>query len=251
MAVKQPLEVADTKIFEVSALRPPEYNPNVMTQADLDGLEASMSKFGVVEYPVVNTHTGRKGVIVGGSHRVQIADRKGQKTLACVVVDLPLERERELNLRLNKHRGGLDAARLSEFFDAAELTTVGFGEEDLAAWGMLSEAGAADLDSAAASAPAGTESSSEPEQPGGPAADAAKNFADAQATVPPANEDKRPDEPPPEPENPMSLLSVSGPVPYIDAIRAHLREKALDEEQYLGETLARLLGLEILEGGDE
>jgi hypothetical protein len=178
----QPLAVASTQEFLLEDLREPEYNPNRMTDAELSGLEASMVEFGVVEYPVINVHPGRHGVIVGGTHRVRTAVAKGQESLPCIVVDLTFEREKQLNLRLNKHRGTPQAELMREFFEVSELTLVGYTAEDLADWDMLGEAGAADLEIAAAASFAPTASPVSPlvkppiVQPGGPANDAADRF---------------------------------------------------------------------------
>lgn len=253
MAKKQPLEVAKTRSFKVADLRTPSYNPNIMEPAEQRGLETSMKDFGVVEYPVINTHQGREGVIVGGSHRVQVAREAGQATLTCIVVDLTLDRERELNLRLNKHRGNPDGARMAEHFEVDELTAVGFDQSSLVAWNMLTEAGAGDLEAAAASVAATEDQASaappapepdQPVQPGGPAAGDAEAFADAQAVAPPPREDHT-DVPPPTPAIAMSQIAISGPEAVIGVLRTHLRDAMAEDEQYLGVTLARLLGLEI------
>jgi hypothetical protein len=55
----------------------------------------------------------------------------GWDTFPCVEVDLPLERERELNVRLNKTTGEFDFDKLANFFDADELTEWGFSDEEL------------------------------------------------------------------------------------------------------------------------
>lgn len=143
------INTADRRTFKLSKLREPEYNPNRMTEAEIERLEASMEKFGVVEPPVVNTRRGRTGVIVGGSHRVRILKRRGNKETDCVIVDLALADEKELNLRLNRHRGAPVAEILQEFFEPEELLVVGFNDLDLAGFGMMVDEAAEELLSAA------------------------------------------------------------------------------------------------------
>lgn len=139
------LKSAERRTFKLSKLREPEYNPNQMTEAEMERLEASMEKFGVVEPPVVNTRHGRTGVIVGGSHRVRVLRKSGNKEADCTVVDLELADEKELNLRLNKHRGSPVAEILKEFFEPDELLTVGFTDLDLASFDMIAEEAAEEL----------------------------------------------------------------------------------------------------------
>lgn len=148
----QPLAVGEVRELKLDDLREPSYNINRMTAAEQQGLADSMDEFGVVEFPVVNLHEGREGVIVGGSHRVGVARGRGQTMLPCIVVDLPREKERELSLRLNKHRGTPQAELVRQFFAVDELTAVGYGAPDLASWDMLTASAAADLDKAAKSA---------------------------------------------------------------------------------------------------
>jgi ParB-like chromosome segregation protein Spo0J len=84
-----------------------------------------------VEPIVINTHKGRENTIIGGHQRIKAAEALGWDTFPCVEVDLPLERERELNVRLNKTTGEFDFDKLANFFDADELTEWGFSDEEL------------------------------------------------------------------------------------------------------------------------
>ncbi len=145
----EPLASAPHETFALDELRETGYNFNRLSPAEAEGLATSMGRFGVVELPVVNIHPDRRGVIVGGFHRVKAAREAGQTKLDCVTVNLEPEAERELHMRLNKHRGAPDAELVKAFFEPGELATVGYGPEDLAAWDMLSAAGAADLEAAA------------------------------------------------------------------------------------------------------
>lgn len=238
----QGFEVAATQVLPVTDLREPDYNPNRMDEKELAGLEQSMGEFGVVEYPVVNVHPDRHGVIVGGSHRVRLARKRGQPDLPCIVVNLPWERERELNLRLNKHRGTPASEILREFFDPGELFEVGYSEAELREWEVLTGEAAAELESSA--------------QPGGPAFDAATRFggladeskAEAAATEEDPAAEHRTATPEgqelPTPQVPMRTLVITGPAELVDPCREHLDQVRRERQTSLAETLHHALGLD-------
>ena len=79
-------------------------------------LQASIEKFGVVDPLIVNTYPGREGIIVGGHMRYEIIKLLGITTVPCVYVYLELEREKELNVRLNKNLGEFDYEKLANEF---------------------------------------------------------------------------------------------------------------------------------------
>lgn len=94
-----------------------------------------MEEFGLVADLVVNVHPGREGVIVGGFQRFEILREDGVRSVIAKIVDLPLERERELNIRLNANGGRFSPALLvSGGFSAAELEAWGFSAADLDAY---------------------------------------------------------------------------------------------------------------------
>lgn len=226
------LTVAETRIFALSDLREPEYNPNSMSDEELSALDESMSKFGVVEYLVVNTRSGRDGVIVGGSHRTRIARRKGQDELPGTVVDLSIEDEKELNLRLNKHRGRPVAEVLREFFEPGELTAVGYTEADLASWQMLSRDGARDLEAAASNAEErSAEEDAQPEMSQSGAGSLDDDIVEPPEGPGPAPvssdedwDDVGEDELPPR----MRTLIITGPAEYVDPCQEMLEETRID-----------------------
>lgn len=88
-----------TKI-KISELTEAEYNPRIITDSALDGLTASLKKFGCVEPIVVNTRGAMKR-IVGGHQRVKALARLGQKEAVCITVDLDKNEEKLLNITLN------------------------------------------------------------------------------------------------------------------------------------------------------
>jgi DNA modification methylase len=55
----------------------------------------------------------------------------GVESIPCVEVDLTLDQEKELNIRLNKNVGEWDFDALANYFDVGELTEWGFSNDDL------------------------------------------------------------------------------------------------------------------------
>ena len=114
----------------VEQLIPAEYNPRFWSENARKGLTKSLEEFGFVQPIVVNSAPERRGVIVGGNFKLDIAKKKGIKTLPVVWVNLDLKREKELNLRLNKNQGDFDLELLADF-DPALLAEVGFDSKEL------------------------------------------------------------------------------------------------------------------------
>ena len=93
------------EIKKISELKPADYNPRKSSITQDENLRKSLEKFGVVEPIVFNQQTGN---IVGGHFRVRQLKKLGYKEVECVIVDLPLEDEKELNIRLNANTGEFD-----------------------------------------------------------------------------------------------------------------------------------------------
>ena len=108
-----------------------EYNPRQLTKDQYTQLKDSLTRFGLVDPLIVNKHKSRKNILVGGHQRLKIAKEMGMDKIPCVEVDLPLDQEKELNIRLNKNVGEWDYDSLANYFDVGELTEWGFSENDL------------------------------------------------------------------------------------------------------------------------
>jgi ParB-like chromosome segregation protein Spo0J len=92
----------------LSDLRPAPYNPRVPLQPGDPGwekLRRSLREFDLVQPIVWNSRTGH---VVGGHQRLEILRHDGHTQIDCVVVDLPLEREKALNVALNNDEVGSD-----------------------------------------------------------------------------------------------------------------------------------------------
>ena len=109
-----------------------EYNPRQLTKEQFQQITDSIKRFGIVDPIIVNKNKERKNIIVGGHQRVKVAGSLGFKEIPCVEVDLTPDKERELNVRLNKNTGEWDWDELANHFDVSELIDWGFNDKDLA-----------------------------------------------------------------------------------------------------------------------
>ena len=119
---------------KISDLIPAEYNPRTLSTDQREQISASLKRFGFVDPVIVNTHADRENIIVGGHMRTRVArEELGLSEVPCVEVELTLDQERELNIRLNKNSGEWDFEALGNYFEIDELTEWGFelGELDL------------------------------------------------------------------------------------------------------------------------
>lgn len=123
----------ELKIVEVAIeeLKPADYNPRKWSEEARRGLTASIDEFGFIQPIVANSAPNRRGVVIGGNFKLDIAKEKGRKTVPVVWVNLPdIKKEKELNLRLNKNQGEFDYDLLVEF-DLKMLSDVGFDAKDI------------------------------------------------------------------------------------------------------------------------
>ena len=120
-----------TKDYPIGALIFAEYNPRQLTKDQYKGLRDSIERFGLVDPIIVNKHKDRKNIVVGGHQRIRIAQDLGFKKIPCVEVELDADREKELNIRLNKNVGEWDYDALANHFDVGELTEWGFTDDEL------------------------------------------------------------------------------------------------------------------------
>lgn len=115
---------------KISDLKPAEYNPRKIGTRERMELTKSLKNFDMVVPIVVNVNPKRNNIIVGGHQRVMVAKDLGHKEMPCVEVNLPLDKEKELNLRLNKNGGEFDQNLLS-LLDKDLLRQVGFLDKEI------------------------------------------------------------------------------------------------------------------------
>ena len=108
-----------------------EYNPRQLSKDQYKQIKDSISRFGLVDPIIINKNKERKNIIVGGHQRVKVATDLDYKEVPCIEVDLTYDKERELNIRLNKNTGDWDYDILADMFEMDDLQLWGFSEEDL------------------------------------------------------------------------------------------------------------------------
>ncbi len=129
----QQKETSKLKIvyMPIDSLRPSEYNPRKISQESMTQLKESIKKFKLVDPLIVNCAPNRNGVVIGGHMRLKAAVELGFKEVPVVYLNIPdIEKEKELNIRLNKNTGEFDWNLLANF-DETFLKDVGFSSEEL------------------------------------------------------------------------------------------------------------------------
>lgn len=115
----------------IKDLIPADYNPRKWSDKQLSDLKESIRKFGFVDPAIVNSNPNRKNIIIGAHMRIIAAKGLGIEKIPVVYVDIAdIEKEKELNLRLNRNTGEFDFKLLAEF-DEKFLADVGFDSEEL------------------------------------------------------------------------------------------------------------------------
>lgn len=114
---------------KISELKPAEYNPRRLTKKQEKHLADSLREFGIVDPIIINTHTDRKDVVIGGHQRLKVWRKLGNTEIPCLEVSLTPEKERELNIRLNANTGEWDMDLLQEWFNVPELEEWGLNLE--------------------------------------------------------------------------------------------------------------------------
>jgi len=109
--------------MKVSDLKYAPYNPRKIDDKELAKLKRSISEFGYVEPIVWNQRTG---FVVGGNQRLKALRELGIEEVDVVVVDLSDDKERALNVALNKISGEWDFPKLKDL-----LTDIDTGDFDI------------------------------------------------------------------------------------------------------------------------
>lgn len=124
-------EKLQVEYVDASILKASKYNPRKWTKEAEVQLQESIKRFGLVDPFVVNSAPNRKHVIIGGHFRLAVAKKMGIKTVPVVYIFIPdVEKEKELNIRLNKNTGEFDWNLLADFNEKF-LAEVGFSSEEL------------------------------------------------------------------------------------------------------------------------
>lgn len=99
--------------IKVERLLPADYNPRKDLKpgdTEYEKLKRSIEQFGYVEPVIWNKTTGR---VVGGHQRLKVLLDMGITEVECVVVEMDEEKEKALNIALNKISGEWDKDKLA------------------------------------------------------------------------------------------------------------------------------------------
>jgi DNA modification methylase len=110
----------------INSLKLSDYNPRTWTDKQKEDLKQSITTFGIVDPILANSAEDRKGIIIGGHFRFTVLQELGETVVPVIYINVPdLEKEKELNIRLNKNQGEFDLNLLATFDDTF-LSDIGF-----------------------------------------------------------------------------------------------------------------------------
>ena len=116
---------------DINSLIFAEYNPRQLTKDQYQNLKDSISRFGLVDPIIVNSNKDRKNIIIGGHQRVRVAMDMKLEYVPVVEVNLNHQKEKELNIRLNRNTGEWNFDVLANNFEIDELLDWGFENYEL------------------------------------------------------------------------------------------------------------------------
>lgn len=125
-----------TAIMDLKDINPAKYNPRVQLKPgdqEWDALKNSLDRFGVATPLVVNETTGN---LVSGHQRLAVLKQSGETRVEVVIIQMDEDKEKLLNVALNKIEGEWDEEKLKELFDEVDdedIKFTGFTEEDIEA----------------------------------------------------------------------------------------------------------------------
>lgn len=103
----------EIKELSLKELKPAAYNPRKKLKKgdkEYEKIKQSLLKFGYVDPIIVNEDL----TVIGGHQRLTVLKDLDYETAKCVIVDLPKEDEKALNIALNKITGQWDDALLAD-----------------------------------------------------------------------------------------------------------------------------------------
>ena len=122
---------------KLADLRPAAYNPRRKLQPgepEYEKIARSIEEFGYCDPIIIN----KDGTIIGGHQRHQVLLDLGAESADVVVVDLDPDKEKALNVALNKITGSWDEAKLTELIgdldmEGYDLSKTGYSDKELKA----------------------------------------------------------------------------------------------------------------------
>lgn len=126
----------DIQLIPIDKLEPAYYNPRQDLQPgdpEYERLKKSIIEFDYIDPVIWNKRSGR---VVGGHQRLKILQELGKTEIYVSVVDLPEDKEKALNIALNKTGGDWDMPKLKDLLEELDtgdfdIEITGFGEDEL------------------------------------------------------------------------------------------------------------------------
>lgn len=109
--------------IKITKLKPAEYNPRKDLKPEdeeYQKIKKSITEFGYVAPIIVNSNM----TVIGGHQRLKVLKELGYTEVECVVVDLDQEKEKALNIALNKISGDWDNDKLEELLAELKQTDI-------------------------------------------------------------------------------------------------------------------------------
>ena len=121
--------------LKIEQLKPADYNPRKKLKPgdkEFEKLKKSIEEFGYVEPIILNKRTN---TVVGGHQRLEVMKHLGYTEVDCVIVDLDEQKEKALNIALNKISGEWDTELLTDLLKELDqngiVSLTGFESEEL------------------------------------------------------------------------------------------------------------------------
>jgi len=117
---------------KISDLKLAAYNPRQINDYQLNRLVESIKEFGMVEPIVINSDN----TVIGGHQRIKASELLGIDTIPCYRINVSKEKEKLLNIALNKISGDWDKRKLRVLFEELKIEPIdleltGFDEEEI------------------------------------------------------------------------------------------------------------------------
>jgi len=119
----------------IDKLKPAKYNPRLDLQPEdkeYQDIKRSITEFTLVEPLVIN----KDMTVIGGHQRLKVLKDLQYKEVPCIVVDLDKQKEKMLNIALNKISGDWDRPRLKDLLEELDsgefdVNMTGWGEQEI------------------------------------------------------------------------------------------------------------------------
>ena len=124
----------ETTMMKLKDIHPAVYNPRKTLKpgdTEYEALKNSLDRFGLAEPLIVNKTTGN---LVSGHQRLNVLKANGVEEAEVVLVELDEDKEKLLNIAMNKIDGDWDYKKLEALFDeidSDDIQFTGFTPEEL------------------------------------------------------------------------------------------------------------------------